>query len=214
VLVLKMLTTEGGLSALAYDSGPGRFYQPAFRNIASAIAIDDGAFLDVGCGPGWLSIYVAAGKPELDAIGIDTNPAMIRLAEGNKGTRLNVTYREMDAVEIIYPEGTFSAAAAIQSAQDWQDPAAVLSEVHRVLRPGGLFYIYTTDATAETIPDGWIRRRGPWPPDAVIRRSWRKHGMDDAAWDTLKQQVRDSPFGGGEAGQHGFYRRLVLTKGA
>ena len=41
-----MLTTEGGFSALAYDSGPGRFYQPAFRNIAAAIGLEDGAFLD------------------------------------------------------------------------------------------------------------------------------------------------------------------------
>jgi phosphatidylethanolamine/phosphatidyl-N-methylethanolamine N-methyltransferase len=139
--VLKMLTSDGGLSALAYDTGPGRYYQPAYRNIAAAIELDAGAFLDVGCGPGWLSIYVAAGNPELDAIGIDNNPSMVALAEGNKGTRLNVTYREMNATSIVYPEGTFDAAAAVQSAQDWDDPAAVLEEVYRVLKPGGSFYI-------------------------------------------------------------------------
>ena len=210
--MLKSVLSEGGLKALAYDVGPGRYYQPAYRNIAAAIELEAGAFLDVGCGPGWLSIYVAAGKPELDAIGIDTNEAMLKMAERHKGTRLNVTYRTMDAADIIFPEATFNAAAAIQSAHHWEDTAAVLSEVHRVLKPGGIFYIYEADADTEEIPDGWIQRQGLFPPDAWILRNWKRFGMNAEQWEGLKQAVRASPFGGGEAGHHGFYRRLVLTK--
>jgi ubiquinone/menaquinone biosynthesis C-methylase UbiE len=210
--LLKSVLSEGGLKALAYDVGPGRYYQPAYRNIASAINVESGAFLDVGCGPGWLSIYVAAGKPELDAIGIDTNEAMLQKAERHKGTRLNITYRSMDAADIIYPEGTFTAAAAVQSAHHWEDPAAVLSEVYRVLQPGCSFYIYEADAELDEVPEGWIQRQGPFPPDAWILRNWKKFGMDAAQWEELKQQIRASPFGGGEDGRHGFYRRLVLTR--
>jgi ubiquinone/menaquinone biosynthesis C-methylase UbiE len=210
--LLKSVLSEGGLKALAYDVGPGRYYQPAYRNIASAINVESGAFLDVGCGPGWLSIYVAAGKPELDAIGIDTNEAMLQKAERHKGTRLNITYRSMDAADIIYPEGTFTAAAAVQSAHHWEDPAAVLSEVYRVLQPGCSFYIYEADAEIDKVPEGWIQRQGPFPPDAWILRNWKKFGMDAAQWEELKQQIRASPFGGGEDGRHGFYRRLVLTR--
>lgn len=210
--MLKSVLSEGGLKALAYDVGPGRYYQPAYRNIASAINVESGAFLDVGCGPGWLSIYVAAGKPELDAIGIDTNEAMLQKAERHKGTRLNITYRSMDAADIIYPEGTFTAAAAVQSAHHWEDPAAVLSEVYRVLQPGCSFYIYEADAELDEVPEGWIQRQGPFPPDAWILRNWKKFGMDAAQWEELKQQIRASPFGGGEDGRHGFYRRLVLTR--
>jgi len=211
--MLKMLAAEGGLRALAYDNGPGRYYQPAFRNIAADIGPTEGAFLDVGCGPGWLCVYVAAGKPELDAIGIDADPAMIARARGNKGTRLNITYREMDAAGIVYPAGTFDVAAAVQSAHRWADPAAVLCEVHRVLKPGGSFYIYAADADGTDVPDGWVRRRGVWPPDAWLLRGWRKCGMDAAQWDALKAVVQASPFGGGADGRHGFYRRLVLTRG-
>lgn len=210
--MLEALRSANHLRARVYDAGPGRYYQPAYRNIASAIELQSGAFLDLGCGPGWLCVYVAAGKPELDAIGIDTNPAMVALANGHKGTRLNITYREMDGAEIIYPAATFDAAAAVQSAHHWADTAAVLREVHRVLKPGGHFYIYEADAEQDTVPDGWIRRQGPWPPDAWVLRNWRRYGMDAARWEELKQVVRDSPFGGGEDGRHGFYRRLVLTR--
>lgn len=201
------------LTAWTYELGPSRYYKPAYRHIAAAIQLDSGAFLDVGCGPGWLSIYVAAGKPELDAIGIDTSDTMIALATRHKGTRLNVTFRQMDATNIVYPEGTFNVAAAVQSAHHWMDRAlAVLAEVHRVLVPGGLFYIYEADADAREVPEGWIARKGPWPPDAWVRLMWRRHGMDEARWNDLKAVVKESPFGGGEDGRHGFYRRMVLTR--
>ena len=209
-----MLLPEGrkSLTAWTYQAGPGRYYQPAYRHIAEAIGLERGAFLDVGCGPGWLSIHVAAGKPELDAIGIDLSTTMLDLARKNQGGRLNITFRQMDAARIVYPEGTFQAAAAVQSAHHWTDPAGVLSEVHRVLTPGAPFYIYEADSEATEVPAGWVARRGGWPPNAVVLRGWRHFGMGEAAWTELKAVVKASPFGGGEDGRHGFYRRLVLRK--
>ena len=200
------------LTAWAYQIGPGRYYQHAYQHIAEAIGLDAGAFLDVGCGPGWLAIYVAAGHPELDAIGIDRSPTMLTFANRNKGPRLNVTFREMDATAIVYPPGTFDTAAAVQAAHHWDDPALVLAEVHRVLKPGGRFYLYEADSEATTVPAGWITRQGFWPPDAVVLRGWQRFGMDTERWEALKLVVRQSPFGGGEDGRHGFYRRLVLHK--
>lgn len=212
--MLDKLLPEGrrSLTAHAYQRGPGRYYQPAYFHIAEAIGLEEGAFLDVGCGPGWLAVRVAAGKPELDAVGIDTSATMLDLARQNRGTRLNVTFRQMDAADIIFPEDTFDAAAAVQSAHHWQDTDAVLAEVFRVLKPGGVFYLYEADSELDEVPEGWIQRRGPWPPDAWVIRAWRRWGMDGPAWEALKEAVRRSPFGGGEDGRHGFYRRLVLRK--
>lgn len=203
---------RAALRARSYDLGPGRYYQPAYRHIAAAIDLQEGAFLDVGCGPGWLSIHLAAGKPELDAVGLDLSEPMLRLAGQNKGTRLNVTFRKMDAAAIVYPEATFDAAAAVQSAHHWTNPAGVLAEVHRVLKPGGRFFIYEAEAELDRVPEGWIERRGLLPPDAWLRYNWRRFGMDEARWGALKAKVKQSPFGGGEDGRHGFYRRLVLRK--
>ena len=201
-----------GLRDLAYQAGPGRYYQPAYRHIAAAVGVESGAFLDVGCGPGWLAIHVAAGRPELDAVGIDLSERMLGFGRRNQGTRLNVSFRQMDAANIIFPAATFDAAAAVQSAHHWTDTDGVLAEVHRVLKPAGRFYVYEADGELQDVPDGWVRRWAGWPPAAWVKLNWRRFGMDSTRWEALKDRVRESPFGGGEDGRHGFYRRLVLQK--
>ncbi len=200
------------LTAYAYHFGPGVAYQPAHRFIAADIDLQEGVWLDIGCGPGWLAIFAGSGKPELDVIGIDTSKTMISLAEDNKQGRLNVTFREMDAREVVYPAATFDVVTAVQTAHHWEDPAAIFTEAHRVLKPGGKMYVYEADPDA-TIPSDWIRRRGVWPPDSVLKRRWQKFGMDQARWDALKAVAGTSAFGANiEDDRHGFYRRLVLTK--
>jgi SAM-dependent methyltransferase len=208
------LFSEGrrSLTAWAYHIGPARMYQPAYRFIAADIGVTTGAWLDLGCGPGWLCIHAAAGNPELDVIGIDTSDTMLELANANKQGRLNVTFRRMDAAAIVYPEHTFDVVTAVQAAHHWPDPAPILAEAWRVLVPGGKLYVYEADPDGE-IPEGWIDRKAGWPPDAVMRRRWRKYGMDQARWDQLKAAVVASPFGHDvEDERHGFYRRLVCTR--
>ena len=208
---------RGGGQALlvwANQRGPAWVLQPSWRHIADAIGLERGAFLDVGCGAGWLALYVASGRPELDAVGIDTDSLAIGVGERNKGTRLNVTLREMDPARIVYPDRTFHAAAAVGSSQRWTDLPGTLAEVHRVLRPGGRFFIYEADAELEALPPGWLRSPGPWMPDALLLRQLRRGGVTAAQWDALKEQVRQSSFRGGEDGRHGPYRRLILTRAA
>ncbi|MSP55759.1 MAG: class I SAM-dependent methyltransferase [Myxococcales bacterium] len=200
------------LTAYAYHFGPGVAYQPAHRFIAADIDLQEGVWLDIGCGPGWLAIFAGAGKPELDVVGIDTSKTMISLAEDNKQGRLNVTFREMDAREVVYPQHTFDVVTAVQTAHHWDDPAGILAEAFRVLKPGGRMFIYEADPEA-TIPRDWIRRRGIWPPDSFLKRRWKQYGMDQARWDQLKAVGAASPFGTEcEDDRHGFYRRLVLTR--
>jgi ubiquinone/menaquinone biosynthesis C-methylase UbiE len=211
VLRQLLATPRKTLGALAYDFDAANAYQPAYRHIATAIGLEKGAFLDMGCGPGWLAIYVASGRPELDAIGIDTSSAMVELAERNKGVRLNVTFREMSATQVIYPERTFDAVAVVHAKEIWAEAPAVLSEIHRLLVPAGRAFVYEPDADAD-IPAGWIQRRGAWPPKAMLQKVWRNATLDGARWDALKSAVKDSSFKGGEEGRHGYFRRLVLTK--
>jgi ubiquinone/menaquinone biosynthesis C-methylase UbiE len=192
--------------------GPGRYYQPAYRFIAADIGVERGAVLDVGCGPGWLAIHLAAGRPEVDAIGIDHCDHMLRFAEANKQGRLNVTFRKMEAAAVIYPERTFELAVAAQAAHHWTNAPAIFAEMYRVLVEGGKFYVYEADPES-AVPADWIARTGPWPPDALVQRQWKKFGMGAESWAALRATAEASPFADGVADErHGFYRRLVCTK--
>jgi len=195
-----------------YDRGPGRYYQPAYGHIARAIDLREGTFLDVGCGPGWLSIQVAGDRPEVDAVGIDVSPRMVAYAQSHKGSHPNIRFQQMDAGQLTFPEETFAAAAAVQSAHHWVDTAGILCEVHRVLRPGARFHIYEADRHQDEVPRDWVLRRGGWPSDRMVRRGWRRFGMDTDEWAALRGCVQASPFSIQEDDQHGFYRRLVLVR--
>ncbi len=141
------------LTARIYDALPARYYQPAYRHIAASMDIRQGALLDVGCGPGWVSIHAAAGNPELDCVGIDTSAEMIRIARRNAAGAC--TFKQMDAARIAYPDATFERIVAVQTMHHWKDAAAILGELHRVLKPGGRCDLLDADADSGHI-EGWI----------------------------------------------------------
>ena len=191
--------------------GASNWIQPAYRAIAAEVELEEGAFLDLGAHGGWICIHVASGKPELDAIGIVEDDEAAHKADSHKQRRLNVTFRIMNPAEITYPMDTFQAVLAHAIVPTWPDTAAILAEVHRVLTPGGRMLIYDPLPEAD-IPDGWVERKGAWPPEALVRRHLRRGAMNDEQWSALKAAIKGSPFGGGQEGSHGFYRRLVLKK--
>jgi len=210
--VIEKLLPEGPVSLrhYAYDLGPGRYYQPAYRFIAQEIGAGAGALLDVGCGPGWLAIHAAQGQPELDCIGIDSSETMIKLANRNKSRRLNVTFRHMDAREIVYPKDTFDNVVSIQSMHHWEEPEAILAELHRVLKVGGRLWLYAADPDAD-LPEGWIQRKGPWPPDAYVKGMIRRYTLDAAGFQAMVDRVSKLDWDV-TVDTHGFFRRIVAEK--
>jgi SAM-dependent methyltransferase len=73
-------------------------------------------------------------------VGIDRSPAMI--AVGRRGYP-NVEFREGDFLELPAADGEFVAAIAFYSIIQLQpgELAQAFDEIHRVLRPGGLFLV-------------------------------------------------------------------------
>ncbi|MCB9758999.1 MAG: class I SAM-dependent methyltransferase [Alphaproteobacteria bacterium] len=197
--------------AEAYARGPGWRYDPAYRRIAGALALTEGALLDIGCGPGLVCVHAAAGHPELDCVGIDTNPAMIRLARRSAGRRLNCTFRVMDGAAIRYPAATFHRVVAVQTMHHWTDPDAVLAEIHRVLRPGGIAMLHDADPSAEIDP-AFVRRRGRWPPDLWLRQMWRRDSLGDAGFEDMLERTRRLAWADVGVDTLGFYRRIVARR--
>jgi ubiquinone/menaquinone biosynthesis C-methylase UbiE len=103
-----------------------------------------GRAIDLGCGPGYLVVDLAAQAPGLSVTGIDLSPAMLQLAKahaGSAGMDARVGFKQADAQRIPVPDRSFDLVVSSFSLHHWGDPVAVLDEVARILRPGGSFLI-------------------------------------------------------------------------
>jgi ubiquinone/menaquinone biosynthesis C-methylase UbiE len=100
-----------------------------------------GSVLDVACGPGILSAAIA--KSARDVVAFDLTPQMLkkaaqRCAEAGLG---NVTFREGNAAELPFADAAFDAVVTRLSVHHFDRPGRVMSEIFRVLRPGGRFVV-------------------------------------------------------------------------
>lgn len=130
-------------------SGPGSALydhaQAAGRRLVTAARAPSGAFdlragqvvVDVGCGPGSTTPELArALGPDGLALGVDVSvPMLTRAASDHQAA--NLGYLRADATDLPFRGGTVDAVVSLALLQLVDDPAAVLAECARVLRPGG-----------------------------------------------------------------------------
>jgi arsenite methyltransferase len=96
-----------------------------------------GIALDVGSGPGSITAALArAAGPDGLALGVDiSRPMLARAVRSEAGPQ--VGFLRADAQRLPLRDQTVDAAVSIAVLQLIPDPVATLSEIARVLRPGG-----------------------------------------------------------------------------
>ena len=107
--------------------------------------------LDVGCGPGSLTADLAVRVAPGRVIGIDSAAAPLaeaRAAAARAGVQVDV--RVGDAYAIDLPDDSMDVVHAHQVLQHVSDPVAVLREMARVCRPGGVVAARDGDYAAMT----------------------------------------------------------------
>lgn len=102
--------------------------------------------VDMGCGPGLLAHDIAneVGS-EGRVVGVDTSMPMLGLAEHRCTDLPQVELLKGDVTDLTADEATFDAAACIQVLLYIDDTDKALSEIYRVLKPGGRVVIMETD---------------------------------------------------------------------
>jgi SAM-dependent methyltransferase len=98
---------------------------------------EGGVALDVGAGPGSITTALAhAAGPDGLALGVDiSEPMLARAVHAAAGPQ--VGFLRADAQRLPFRDETFDVAVSIAVLQLIPDPAAALSEIARVLKPGG-----------------------------------------------------------------------------
>lgn len=86
-------------------------------------------------------------RPGFRLVGLDRSNGMARAA-GHLRPSLNVGRASAEALP--HPSGCFDAVVTTISFHHWSDKTAAVSEVCRVLRPGGLFAL--TDISVDDLP--------------------------------------------------------------
>ncbi len=107
----------------------------------------DHQLLDVGCGPGSITVDLAALVPQGRVLGVDAVATVLdqgRAAAQARGLS-NVTFEPADVYQLPYPDNSFDVVYAHQVLQHVARPVEALTEMHRVLRPGGLVAVRDSD---------------------------------------------------------------------
>jgi SAM-dependent methyltransferase len=154
----------------------GPFHGGIAANVA-AVAPDGARVLEVGCGPGHLSTRLAR-QHGLEVTGLDLDPAMISRARANadrpgSGDGPRPVFLVGDVASLALPDGAFDLVVSTLSMHHWADPTAGLSEIGRVLRPGGRALIWDLRPGARPHLFGPRHAHMPDPlqevPDASLR---------------------------------------------
>ncbi|MDB4953656.1 MAG: gamma-tocopherol methyltransferase [Myxococcales bacterium] len=100
--------------------------------------------LDLGCGAGFLSNFLATRGHHVT--GIDTTAENLAVAAAYDRTS-SVRYEVGDACALPFPDASFDVVCAMDLLEHVEQPARLVGEVRRVLRPGGLFLFHTFNRT-------------------------------------------------------------------
>ncbi len=110
-------------------------------------------YLEIGCGNGALSKYMAE-KYRLNVTAIDVDPEQIELAKRVTKSIQNIRFREADATQLPFQNSEFDIVLSfgvMHHIPNWRD---ALGEISRVLKAKGYFICF------DIIQSKWIAKIG------------------------------------------------------
>jgi len=114
--------------------------------LGRVVPVESSKILDFGCGEGVMAKGVARAAREVH--GVDLTPQFMRLEQrvaevfGKRNKLPKVNLRAVDAQKPLpYEDGAFDAVFAWSVFEHVDDVPRALREIHRVLRPGGAFFL-------------------------------------------------------------------------
>lgn len=171
------------------------FHQAVTQHVFSLLPIRSGArILDIGCGTGSDARLLARlVAPDGQVVGIDPSDVMVAQAQLRvQDSALPVVFEHGDGSQLRFTSASFDGCYAIRTFQHVADPHAVLTEMIRVLRPGGRLAIADPDhqtTVVDVVERELVRRFLNWRSD-TIRNGWIAHHLPALAKELGLADVR------------------------
>jgi SAM-dependent methyltransferase len=151
--------------------------------------------LEIAAGTGVVTRQLAATLPEsVTIVATDLNQAMLDQAAAT-GTSRPVEWRQADASELPFPDGSFDAVVCQFGAMFFPDKPRAFAEARRVLRAGGVFLFSVWDRIEENefadVVTAELAKLYPADPPRFLART--PHGYADRA--TIERDLAAAGFG-------------------
>ncbi|MDP6532795.1 MAG: class I SAM-dependent methyltransferase [Candidatus Marinimicrobia bacterium] len=115
-----------------------RYFIQLYHHVASEAAPQGKKVLEVGSGRGGGSWYVASYLHPEHMTGLDYSENAVELANGFF-KEANLNYVQGDAESLPFESESFDAVINVESSHCYGSMESFVSEVYRVLKPGGIF---------------------------------------------------------------------------
>ncbi|NET58873.1 MAG: class I SAM-dependent methyltransferase [Symploca sp. SIO2E6] len=129
------LNFDGVFDADGYQAQPRMVAQQVDKLGAKKV-------LEVGCGKGFNSRFLAQQYPNSQFVGIDLTPHHIALANRNVRNLTNLTFKVGDFNSLDFPSQSFDLVFACECLCHSEQLPITLAEICRLLRPGGKLVIF------------------------------------------------------------------------
>lgn len=126
------------LLALQAADEPNRFAIQLYHRIASAHNLSGLDVLEVGCGRGGGASFLTRYHRPKSLTGVDFSPKAVRFCRENHRLE-GLSFTAGDAESLPFADESFDAVINVESSHCYRSMPAFLTQVRRVLRPGGHF---------------------------------------------------------------------------
>lgn len=109
-----------------------------YHHVAAQVPLRGKNILEVSCGHGGGAAYLTRTFQPQRYTALDLNPVAIRFCQQHHQVE-GLDFQQGDAEQLPYAAGTFDAVINVEASHCYPDFARFLSEVRRVLKPGGHF---------------------------------------------------------------------------
>lgn len=166
----------GILEADYYRKNSTLQYKWATAFIHSLSFDGDERILDVGCGDGKISAYLANQLGVGSVVGIDLSPYMISVAKQNHGIFSNLSFENVDALKFDRKE-EFDIAVSFCALHWIVDQKDALKSIHKALKKGGrICFLNVGESISNLGPNTYaLSTRKKWEKDFPDAKETKAH---------------------------------------